>query len=79
MTCSSKGFINKANVLQWLQINPVKLTNGDLKHMYAEPVSYTHLDVYKRQLLCILTCNIFCVHVFYLFQLNVNAETFHSI
>ena len=26
-----------------------KLTTGDIQQFYTHPVSYTHLDVYKRQ------------------------------
>ena len=29
---------------------------GMFEHVVTEPVSYTHLDVYKRQGKCILSC-----------------------
>ena len=41
----------KLILLSLIHIYSLKCTISELKELQSEPVSYTHLDVYKRQLL----------------------------
>ena len=52
-------------------VNLVNMSTGDASNAFiAGPVSYTHLDVYKRQPYLCLSC-LLCLHVFFSMEVTI--------
>ena len=58
---TARIYLAKRDTLRELDVNSFLLENEETSRELKEPVSYTHLDVYKRQLLSFMMAVLFFI------------------